>query len=157
MLSVPPLITYWTCSRATGPACYQPFKKSALQERRRPGEKREMGRCEGSEFAGCVRGKWLFFFFFLSPFGRLTFHWCDWREMQQQGLGCTPRMEALDSVWWRLKLCQESAAVPVKRHISSICSVLYIYYSVMETEWKKVLPDVQGCPICGYINKIIQC
>lgn len=42
-----------------------------------------MGGCEEGAFTVCVRRKKLFF----PPFGRMTFHWCDWREVQQQRLG----------------------------------------------------------------------
>lgn len=72
--------------------------------------KREMERCEGGRITVCVRKGWGRAF--ISSFGRLTFHWCDWREMQQQGLDYTLRMR--ESVQW----C----------HISCICTIFYIYF-----------------------------
>lgn len=60
-----------------GPVCYQPFKMSALQKRRSLW-RREMWRCKKGVYTVCVWG--------VFPFGRLTFLWCDWKDLQQQEL-----------------------------------------------------------------------
>lgn len=64
------------------------------------------------------------------PFGRLTFHWCDWRGMQEPGLGKMPTMEATDSV-------MEAQAVPTicsragrETHQQHMQFIVYIVYSL---------------------------